>query len=564
VSLTSAPGPTGPIRHDHYDVVVVGGGPVGLAAAIELGSRQLTVLLVDRDDGVIRYPTAESIDVASMELLRRWRIAEQVEHSGFPADAPRDIAFVSRMSGHELARFARPSNADRRHTSHGRSPEGGVWWPKFWFDPALRACAGTEPTVELRYQWNCEGVEDSPDPDDGEGSGQVEVRLRSAHYGSKLVRARYLVACDGASSPIRRALGIASIRYSPDARARWQGAFVRLPGLREQVTHAPAVQYYLINPRRMILGSLDGADLWRVTYPLGDGEAPTADEVRATVADALDRERDSVEVLDTREWSGDAVVAETFRSGRVLLAGDAAHRMWPSGGHGMNTGLGDVANLGWKLEAVLRGWAPASLLDTYTTERRPHCERMIRRAWHNYRADLALRPDPALDDPQRRTERDAISRQIHDTRASEWRSLDAQLGVNYTNSPLVIADRTREPAEDVVLTAQPGHRAPHITLPDHTSTLDLCRGRFMLLQLTPTADSGGLAQTLRKRGFPVDEYRINAPEVHAVYRHALALVRPDGILAWRADTAPENPEHVVDQLTGHVETDRQSLGHRSR
>jgi 2-polyprenyl-6-methoxyphenol hydroxylase-like FAD-dependent oxidoreductase len=568
VSLTSAPGPTGPIRQDQYDVVVVGGGPVGLAAAIELGSRQLTVLLVDRDDGVVRYPTAESIDVASMELLRRWGMAQLVERSGFPADAPRDIAFVSRMSGHELARFPRPSNADRRHTSHGLSPEGGVWWPKFWFDPALRACAATEPSVELRYQWDCEGFEDSADrdsePDGGESAGHVEVRLRSARYGSKLVRARYLVACDGASSPIRRALGIASIRDSPDARARWQGAFVRLPGLRERTAHAPAVQYYLINPRRMILGSLDGADLWRVTYPLRGGEALTADDVRDTIADALDQEPGSVEVLDTREWSGDAVVAETFRSGRVLLAGDSAHRMWPSGGHGMNTGLGDVANLGWKLEAVLRGWAPASLLDTFTIERRPHCERMIGRAWHNYRADLALRPDPALDDPQRSAERDAVSRQIHATRASEWHSLDAQLGINYADSPLVIAEHTLEPSDGVRLTAQPGYRAPHITLPDHTSTLDLCRGRFTLLQLTPTADNGGLAQTLRKRGFPVDEYRISAPEVHAVYRHALALVRPDGILAWRADTAPDDPEHVVDQLTGHVETDRQCLGHGSR
>jgi 2-polyprenyl-6-methoxyphenol hydroxylase-like FAD-dependent oxidoreductase len=542
--------------------VVVGGGPVGLAAAIELGSRQLTVLLVDRDDGVVRYPTAESVDVASMELLRRWGTAPLVEHSGFPADAPRDIAFVSRMSGHELARFPRPSNADRRHTSHGRSPEGGVWWPKFWFDPSLRACAAIEPTVELRYQWTCESFEDGTGTDDS--SGHVQVRLRSAHYGSKLVRARYLVACDGASSPIRRALGTASIRYSPDARARWQGAFVRLPGLRERTPHAPAVQYYLINPRRMILGSLDGADLWRVTYPLSDGEAPTADEVRATVADALDRELNSVEVLDTREWSGDAVVAETFRSGRVLLAGDAAHRMWPSGGHGMNTGLGDVANLGWKLEAVLRGWAPKSLLDTYTAERRPHCERMIQRAWHNYRADLALRPDPALDDPPRSAEREAISRQIHATRASEWRSLDVQLGINYADSPLVIADDTRESVDGVVLAASPGHRAPHIALPDHSSTLDLCQGRFTLLHLTPTADSGRLAQTLRKRGFPVDEYRISAPEVRDVYRHALALVRPDGILAWRADTAPDDPEDVVDQLTGHAYSNRRCPGHGTR
>src|SRR5882762_10148287 len=92
-------------------------------------------------------------------------------------------------------------------------------------------------------------------------------------------------------------------------------------------------------------------------------------------------------------------LSETFRSGHVLLAGDAAHRMWPSGGHGMNTGLGDVANLGWKLEAVLRGWAPDTLLDTYTAERGPHAERIVRRAWHNYRADTAIRPDLDLDEP---------------------------------------------------------------------------------------------------------------------------------------------------------------------
>jgi len=120
------------------------------------------------------------------------------------------------------------------------------------------------------------------------------------------------------------------------------------------------------------------------------------------------------------------------------------------------------------------------------------------------------------------------------------------------------------PVDGVVLAASPGHRAPHITLPDHTSTLDLCRGHFTLLHLTATADSGNLAQTLRKRGFPVDEYRIGEPEVHAVYRHALALVRPDGILAWRADTAPDDLERLVDQLTGHVETDRQCLGHGPR
>ena len=505
MTLTSAPGPTGDIGDDAYDVVIVGGGPVGVATAIELGTRRLSVLLVEREDGVVRYPTAESIDAASMELLRRWGIADAVLRSGFPADERRDISFVSRISTYELARFPRPSNVDRRSTTRGLSPEGGVWWPKFWFDPTLRERAAAESSVRLRYQWACEGFDDGPDG--------VIVRLVSEKYGRRVVRARYVVACDGAASPIRRELGIGSLRDSSDVRARWQGAFVRLPGLRQRIPHAPAVQYYLINPRRMILGSLDGRDLWRVTYPLAAGEDADSAEVRTTIAAALDCAIGDVELLDARQWTGDAVVAESFRSGHVLLAGDAAHRMWPSGGHGMNTGLGDVANLGWKLEAVLRGWAPDTLLDTYTAERGPHAERMVRRAWHNYRADTAIRPDLDLDEPDAHEARARAGERIAATRRTEWCSLGVQLGVRYPDSPLIVPDATPEPAADperYVPTARPGHRAPHLALADGRSVLDLFRGRFTLLTFAPASDSEAIAKAFRQRGIPLDEESVDA------------------------------------------------------
>jgi 2-polyprenyl-6-methoxyphenol hydroxylase-like FAD-dependent oxidoreductase len=546
-------------------VVVVGGGPVGVATAIELGSRRFSVLLVEREDGVVRYPTAESIDAVSMELLRRWGIADAVLRSGFPADARRDIAFVSRMTTYELARFPRPANLDRRSTTHGLSPEGGAWWPKFWFDPALRARAAAEATVSLRYRWTCEGFDDesagavgtnSTNSTDSRNSTHgVTVRLSSQEYGGRTVRARCLVACDGAGSPIRKALGIGSLRDSADVRARWQGAFVGLPGLRTRIPHAPAVQYYLLNPRRMILGSLDGRDLWRVTYPLQDREFPAPAEVRATVADAVGCAVDEVEVLDAREWSGDAVVAESFRSGRVLLAGDAAHRMWPSGGHGMNTGLGDVANLGWKLEAVLRGWAPDALLDSYTAERRPHAERMVRRAWHNYRADNAILPDPALDDPAEKEARVQAGDRIVTTRGPEWRSLGVQLGVRYPDSALIVPDGTPEPPSDpaeYVPTARPGHRAPHITLADGSSVLDLFRGRFTILALGLAADSDPLAQAFRSRGLPVDEEWTGADGARELYGRAMVLIRPDGIVAWRGDECPADPGALVDRVTGRT------------
>jgi FAD binding domain len=381
------------------------------------------------------------------------------------------------------------------------------------------------------------------------------ILLSSAEFGQRSITARFLVACDGAGSPTRKTVGIPSLRDDDGVRARWQGACVQLAGLREQIPHAPAVQYYAINPRRIIFGSLDGADIWRVTYPLNEGEYPEPEDVRTTIAQAVGSPVEQVEVIDTREWSGDAVVAACFRSGHVVLAGDAAHRMWPSGGHGMNTGLGDVANLGWKLDAVLSGWAPEAVLDTYTDERRPRCQQMVARAWYNYRADSAIRPDPTLDDPNEGAARELVRRQIIATRQTEWRSLGMQLDIRYPASSLVIPDGTSEPATDPERyepSARPGHRAPHIALPDGHSVLDLFRGRFTLLNLSPDVDTSALAIAFGNRGIPLDVEPVTAPRARRLYEGDLVLVRPDGIVAWRANTCPPDAGAVVDQVTGRA------------
>jgi hypothetical protein len=219
----------------------------------------------------------------------------------------------------------------------------------------------------------------------------------------------------------------------------------------------------------------------------------------------------------------------------------------------MNTGLGDVANLGWKLEAVLHGWAPETLLETYTAERRPHAERMVRRAWHNYRADNAILPDPTLDDPAETEARALAGKRIADTRSGEWRALGAQLGTDYADSRLIVADGTPAPENDpenYVPGARPGRRAPHAQLADGQSVLDLFRGRFTLLHFETAADSDPLALAFRARGIPLDLEWAGAEGVRELYACALALIRPDGIVAWRGEQAPDDPDALVAQVTG--------------
>jgi 2-polyprenyl-6-methoxyphenol hydroxylase-like FAD-dependent oxidoreductase len=268
VITPSAPGPTGPVPTGDVGVIVVGGGPVGLAAALELGVRGVRVLLVDASEGVVSYPTAESIDVHTMEWLRSNGCADLIDDSGFPADYPRDISFATTMSGDEITRFQRPPNAERRATTNGLSPEGAAWWPKFWFDIGLRDRVSKLPSVTMRYQWKLTGLD--------QDSHGVQVSLLGPDGTPHVVHAQYLVGCDGGASTVRRLCGVPMVGTAREAR--WQGAMVELDGLLARTPLAPAVQYYLLSPRRLILGSLDGDAFWRVTYPLQDGESPTRRE----------------------------------------------------------------------------------------------------------------------------------------------------------------------------------------------------------------------------------------------------------------------------------------------
>jgi hypothetical protein len=281
----------------------------------------------------------------------------------------------------------------------------------------------------------------------------------------------------------------------------------------------------------------------------------TRDEIHAAIRRAVGIYFD-YEILTVLPWVRRELMADRFRDGRGFILGDAAHAMSPTGGFGMNTGLGDAVDLSWKLAAVLEGWGGAALLDSYEIERRPVGARNVAEASRNLRRMLAPRHNPALLDDSREGARvrQEVGREFSDSMRHEWFTLGMHLGYRYEASPICWPDGTDAPADDpktYVPTARPGHRAPHAWLADGRSTLDLFGRGFALLDLgADAADVAALREAAQQRNMPLQVARIDEPHVLALYERRLLLVRPDGHVAWRDDRAPAEPARMIDCVRG--------------
>jgi hypothetical protein len=264
------------------------------------------------------------------------------------------------------------------------------------------------------------------------------------------------------------------------------------------------------------------------------------------------------EVVSCVPWSRRALIADRFRQGRVFLAGDAAHVHPPNGGFGMNTGIGDAADLGWKLDAVIRGWASPTLLDSYERERIPVCERVIEEAMKELRRlkgniDLSEIAAPtAAGDALRQRVRERLAREFSGSRV--WHRWGIHLGALYDPSPIIVPDGTARPTDDTydyTPMARPGSRAPHLWLGPGVSILDLFGRNHVLLRIGSDApDAAPIQEAALQRGMPLDIHAIDNAEAAKLYERKLVLVRPDGYVAWRGDTVPPDPVALIDRIRG--------------
>ena len=529
-------------------VLICGGGPVGLALAIELGLRGVDCVLVEQGDGTVPVPKMSQLSTRTMEFCRRWGIADRAKKAGWPEKHPGDFIYVTSMIGYEL--FRQKFAPYAKQGDLGYTPEGPRQCPQIFFDPILLRHAASLRSVKLRHRTQLESF-------DKDLNG-VHARLASLETGrTETISADYLAGCDGFDGPVRKALkveyegsGILSYSVSIFFRSRALGSLHNKGwGRFYRLVDASGHWSDLI--------AIDGQELWRLTCFHVD---PETDINSFDVEGSLIRAAGTTfphEVLSVLPWKRRELVARSYGRDRVFIAGDAAHQMSPTGGLGMNTGIGDAVDLGWKLAAVLQGWGGPHLLESYEVERKPVAFSSVTASSETYLHETSLPAHPAIAEES--AEGEAARRQFAEAlrgrrgQGNERLHEGVKLGYSYEGSPIIWPDQAKAPvikAGDFIPSCRSGARAPHAWIGESFSTLDLFGDGFVLLRFDSAADATSLIAAAGARQVPFKVVDIDKPEIAALYDRKLVLVRPDGHVAWREDACPDDAFALIDRVRG--------------
>jgi 2-polyprenyl-6-methoxyphenol hydroxylase-like FAD-dependent oxidoreductase len=524
-------------------VLIAGGGPVGLALAIELGMSGIRCVLVEKRDGSVTVPKMSGLSIRSMEISRRFGVAEAAAAHGWPQDVPGDYVYCTSVAGYELAREKFPAWRDNVLPF---SPERPTGCAQIYYDPILLERARSLPLVTVRHLTSLDAFVQDADGVRATVTDRVTGR-------SEEIAAEYLVGCDGAGGTVVNALGMGYEGQGIVANS--YNVYLRLPDFMSRHDKGWG-RFFRFADAGGAWGEMigiDGKDLWRLSVLERDPALDADAYVRRLAGGEL-----PYEILNVTEWERRERVASRYRDGRVFIAGDAAHENSPTGGLGLHTGLADAVDLGWKLAAVLHGWGGPALLDSYEIERKPIALDNVRASTtaFNTLAALPVGPEIALDTPAGAAQRRAFAEAFERTDRSRGplHTENFRLGYCYEPSPICIPDGSmRPPVETVkfVPVARPGTRAPHAWLADGRSTLDLFGRGFVLLRFgdaPPHSDT--LVAAARARRVPLEVVDLAEPAIAALYERRLVLVRPDGHVAWRADEPPEDQFDLFDRVRG--------------
>jgi 2-polyprenyl-6-methoxyphenol hydroxylase-like FAD-dependent oxidoreductase len=532
-----------------------------LTLAAALGQRGIDTLVAERRDaGEPAGVKANHVSARSMEIFRRLGIADAVRAAGLPDDYPHDVAFRTTTTGTEFARTLIPS---RRARSVPEVSGPDTTWPTP--EPAHRVNQiYLEPVLYRHVQTlNCVRIVDGTEISDvRQGPDHVSASARRVGANEIAeITCRYLVGCDGGSSLVRKAIG-ASLVGTPEV-SRWQSTYVRAPQLLDLLSNEPAWMTLSVNPRRAgTVIAVDGVERWLIHTRLTDDEHAVGDVNRDASLRAVLGVGDEFEyeLLSTEDWVGRRLVADKFREGRMFICGDAAHLWVPFSGYGMNAGIADAEDLAWMLVATIHGWGGTRLLDAYEAERGPITDQVSRMAM-----DLSVESGrmedevpAAIEDPGPEGERirSLFGERARNLSLRRHTAGGLNFGYFYDASPAIAYDGSEPPRYDAQTFEQstvPGCRTPHVWLEDGRSLYDALQEGFCLIRVRPDATVDGLLDAAAQRGVPMTIVDLGQSPGRAVYDRDLVLSRPDGHVAWRGDSQPENPVALINLGRGAVE-----------
>lgn len=530
------------------DVLVVGAGPTGLTLAIALGQRGVRCTLIEQKEAPQFLPKMERCNARTMEIYRRMGIAETIRAAGLPAHCPMDVFIVLSVVEPPLVRHPYPSVTEARAEiaacRDGTLPlEPYQLISQYTLEPVLKQIADRLPSVTVRYGHALESFTQDADA--------VTAHVRKADGTTETIRAAYMVGCDGGGSLVRRQLGIA---LAGDANIMGlRQALYYCEDLYERIPIGKGRHYHVADGQATFLIVQDSTKHFTL-HSVVDTDAGMATMFEKTIAMPL-----KYDMLYVGQWKQNLLIADRYGEGRVFLAGDAVHLVIPTGGLGMNTGVGDATDLAWKLAATLKGWGGPNLLASYEIERRQVGGRNVaasryastgRRAWR-----AMYRPNIRDATPEGAETRLNLARVAEVEQRKSNEMIGAELGYRYVDSPIIWPETGEAPEHDFRdyrPSTWPGSRLPHVWLDDRTALQDRIGGGYTLLRLSGArSDVSGLERAFATLGAPIAMLDVASETAREMYGYDLLLLRPDMHVVWRGNAPPDAPDRLAAMATGH-------------
>jgi 2-polyprenyl-6-methoxyphenol hydroxylase-like FAD-dependent oxidoreductase len=533
-------------------VLIVGGGPVGLTLAIDLGARGVRCTLVERKDEPAFLPKMERCNARSLEIFRRMGFVERVRDAGYPRDYPMDVYHVTRLVDPPILRMPYPSvnelKAEAAARNDGVMPlEPYQLISQYTLEPLLKSIAEDDPLVDVRFGHELLSFE--------QDDGGVSALIRTSAGKELTIRCAYMVGCDGGTSTVRKQLEIA-LEGRGNFRTLHQALF-RCDRLYDVVPIGHGRHYWVADENRSCIVCQDSCRHFAL-----HAEGVEPEDMPAIFGRTVGAPVD-YEMLAVTKWSYNTLIAERYIDGRVFLAGDAVHLVVPTAGLGLNTGIGDAIDLSWKLAAVLAGWGGPALLQSYEDERRQVGVRNVKVSAAatsdrvNWR-DEGYRPWISEDSERGREARENLASLLRREAGRTTIITGIERGYRYTDSALSWPESGEGPDPDAyvyVPTSWPGARLPHMWLKNGEALLDRLGPWYTVLRFGSHVDTSGIERALAEAGVPAMLLALDVDEpARDVYDgYEALLIRPDAHVAWRGVRSPDDPQAIVAAATGALD-----------